>query len=125
MSKFCINCGSMVDETEIFCRNCGANVTADTSVNNMRNTNINGNSNNAPAKTSPVAIAGFVLSLVGIFCGCIFAILGITFGVVAKQRIKAFNEGGNGLATAAIVIGIVDIVLNLGLVVLNVFLELI
>ena len=63
-------------------------------------------------KTSGMAIAGFVCSLVGlIVAGIILGIVAISLGATAKNHIKTFpGEKGNGLATAAIVIGIIDIV---------------
>ena len=63
-------------------------------------------------KTSGLAVASFVLSLVGIFCvGFITGTLAVIFGGVAISKISK-NPGlkGNGLAVAGLVIGIVDII---------------
>ena len=61
-----------------------------------------------------MAIASFVASLLG------FGILGIIFGAIALQQIKADPKmKGEGLATAGIVIGILQIVLMIvGLILL-------
>jgi hypothetical protein len=53
--------------------------------------------------TSGLAIAGFVLGLLGF--GVITAILGIVFGAVSLSRIRTTGEGGKGLAIAGIVLG--------------------
>jgi NhaP-type Na+/H+ and K+/H+ antiporter len=55
------------------------------------------------AGTNGMAIAGFVLGLLG-FMG-ITAILGIVFGSVALSRIRRTAQEGKGLAIAGIVLG--------------------
>ncbi|MDP2587810.1 MAG: DUF4190 domain-containing protein [bacterium] len=57
------------------------------------------------AKTNGMAIAAFVLSLVGL------GVLGVIFGFVALNQIKKENQGGKGLAIAGIVIGFISIAL--------------
>jgi Domain of unknown function (DUF4190) len=57
----------------------------------------------AASSTSGMAIAGFVLGLLGF--GVITAILGIVFGAVALSRIRTTGQGGKGLAIAGIVLG--------------------
>lgn len=51
-----------------------------------------------------------ILALVFAF---VFAPLGIVFGVVAKKQIRSSGEGGAGLATAGLVLGIIFTVLSL------------
>ena len=54
----------------------------------------------APApRTNGLGIAAFVMSLVG------FSVIAAIMGHVAMGQIKRNNEGGNGLAVAAVVIG--------------------
>jgi hypothetical protein len=55
------------------------------------------------AGTNGMAIAGFVLGLLGLFG--ITAILGIVFGSVALSRIRRSAQEGRGLAIAGIVLG--------------------
>jgi Domain of unknown function (DUF4190) len=59
-------------------------------------------------RTSGMAIAGFVLSLV--FCG----LMGLIFSVMGNNEIKRSNGtvGGGGLAIAGIVIGIIRIIIE-------------
>jgi hypothetical protein len=61
-----------------------------------------------PQRTSGMAIAGFIISLV--FCG----ILGLIFSVMGNNEIKRSNGtvGGGGLAIAGIVIGIIRLVIE-------------
>lgn len=59
------------------------------------------------AKTNTLAIVGLVLSIIG----C--SVVGIILGFVAKNQIKQTGEGGDGIATAAIVVGFAWIVLNI------------
>ena len=57
----------------------------------------------ASSSTDGMAIAGFVLGLLGL--AGITAILGIVFGSVALGRIRRTGQGGRGLAIAGIVLG--------------------
>jgi hypothetical protein len=56
-----------------------------------------------PREMNGLAIASFVVSLVGL-CGPL-GILGLIFGYVAKGQIRNRNNSGSGLATAGIVLG--------------------
>ncbi len=62
----------------------------------------------APPRTSGLAIAGFVLSLV--FCG----LLGLIFSVMGKNEIQRSGGTvvGSGFATAGIVISIIRLVIE-------------
>lgn len=63
-------------------------------------------------KTDGLAIAGFVLGVIGIFiAGLILGILAIIFGGIALGRIRRNPETrrGKGFAIAALVLGIVSI----------------
>ena len=63
-----------------------------------------------------MAVASLVCSLVGIVIG-LGAILGVTFGFMSRNRIKASAgaKTGAGLALAGIIVGIVALVLNVTL----------
>lgn len=64
-----------------------------------------------------LAIAGFVCSLVGLFLlGVVLGPLGIIFGGIGLTRARS-GAPNRGLAIAAILIGIVDVVLFLVVVV--------
>jgi hypothetical protein len=70
-----------------------------------------------PPRNNGLSIAGFVLSLVNVIpCFWVFplpAILGIVFGFVGKGQINADPHGqrGKGMAIAAIVVGIVFVLI--------------
>lgn len=63
---------------------------------------------NVPREMNGLAIASFVLAIVGL-CSPL-GILGLILGYVAKSQIKSRNNSGNGLATAAIVLGWISII---------------
>ncbi|HEB93140.1 MAG TPA: DUF4190 domain-containing protein [Gammaproteobacteria bacterium] len=58
-------------------------------------------------KRTGLAITSLVLSIVGIFSYGIASIAGVIFGHMAKSKIKSAPQiyGGDGLATAGLVLG--------------------
>lgn len=54
----------------------------------------------ASQKTNTMAILSLIFAFV-------FSILGVVFGLIAKKQIRERGEGGGGLATAGIIVGIV------------------
>ncbi|HEX2145930.1 MAG TPA: DUF4190 domain-containing protein [Glycomyces sp.] len=69
-----------------------------------------------PREMNGLAIASFVVALVGL-CGPL-GILGLIFGYVAKSQIKSRNNSGGGLATAGIILGWISVVAFILLIVL-------
>jgi hypothetical protein len=63
---------------------------------------------NAPREMNALAIASFVLAIVGL-CSPV-GILGLILGYVAKSQIRARDNAGSGLATAAIILGWISII---------------
>ncbi|MBG6102125.1 DUF4190 domain-containing protein [Micromonospora vinacea] len=57
-----------------------------------------------PPKTNGMAIAAFVLALIGV-TSCITAPVGAILGHVAQKQIRQSGEGGAGMAKAAIIVG--------------------
>lgn len=129
MEKLCQKCGNQLDEEDKFCQKCGTsikesnNTSNDTQNNKVdnnisNNTQTNNNENNSVNTKSSYnlsAVVGFICSLVG-FIGfkTILGIVAISLGITAKQHFKVFkNEKGQGFATAAIIIGCIDIILSL------------
>jgi hypothetical protein len=74
---------------------------------------------NAPASTrstNGLAIAGMVLSIVGVFVfSIILGPLGIIFSAMGLSRSREFGSG-RGMAIAGIVIGVIDVVIFIVLV---------
>ena len=104
---FCKICGCEIPEGTNFCPRCGSDVRTSEFVAQEENVNA------APAKFSGKAIAGFILSLVGIFISAIpCGILGIIFSVMGNKEIATSNKKGKGLAISGLIISIVDIVLG-------------
>ncbi|MEU5873517.1 DUF4190 domain-containing protein [Glycomyces sp. NPDC047369] len=62
----------------------------------------------APREMNGLAIAAFVLAIVG-WCSPI-GILGLILGYVAKGQITRRNNSGEGLARAAIILGWISII---------------
>jgi hypothetical protein len=61
-----------------------------------------------------LAISGLVSGVVGFFvCGVVLGPLATVLGVLARRRLRAAGEPGEGLATAAIVLGVIVFVLNI------------
>lgn len=139
MEKFCKYCGEKLNEGDKFCQKCGSKteeikeieevakveniekntIPTNNNVNSNTNTNTNNNVQNNDVDsvkgTNPSAIAGFVCSLVGLLIfGVIMGIIAICLGITAKKHIEVFkNEKGGGLATAAVIIGIIDVVFSI------------
>lgn len=128
MGKFCKYCGSELNEGSKFCQKCGAkieeivenndpiktvgNESNNNTINNNTTNNIKNDDVNGENKTNPAAVASLVCSLVGlIIAGLPLGIVAICLSVAAKKHIKVFpNEKGSGMATAGLVIGIIDVV---------------
>lgn len=67
-------------------------------------------SNSVPAP----AVAALIVAIVSVpFCGVILGPVAIWLGYRARQAIAASGSAGNGVAVAAIVIGVVGLVLNI------------
>ncbi|MGH3098973.1 MAG: DUF4190 domain-containing protein [Streptosporangiales bacterium] len=54
--------------------------------------------------TNTMAVLSLVFALCGFVIWFICSLLGLIFGIVAKKQLKQSGEGGDGLATAGIVI---------------------
>jgi len=59
--------------------------------------------------TNGFAIASMVLGIVWIYW--IGSVLAIVFGFIARSQIRQRNQGGDGMAIAGIVLGIVGVVI--------------
>ena len=123
--KFCSNCKKEIAKENNFCPSCGKvledvnkkevksndNVEGVEEKNNTEIKNIqvketiNAEVNIVQAKESnPLAIAGFVISLISLFCCGSTSFLGLIFSIVGLVESKKKNNAGKGLAIAGIVI---------------------
>ena len=107
----CPQCNANLEEGATFCLNCGAQLEA---------AQAEVAPEAAPAapaapakkKVNGLAVAGFIISLVGMFCfGIVCGILSVIFCAIALKQIPAKNQGGKGLAVAGLIIGILDLAL--------------
>ncbi len=68
------------------------------------------------SRTNGFAVAGLVVAIVGIFLfDIILGPLGIVFGAIGWSRANR-GEGGKGISIAAVVLGVVDVLLFVVLV---------
>ena len=123
---FCSKCGTQLGGTATFCSGCGNPVgtpvaqsysapaaTANYNSNNFGapqygNQAFNSPNYSAVGSTSGMAIGGFICSLLGI------SIIGLILGYLARKEILQSNgaKSGSGLATAAIVLGWLWLILS-------------
>lgn len=99
MSKFCVYCGSEMEDNDNACGNCGKLVSDEkvTIVNNVV-TPVNQN------KTEGTAIAGFVVSLVSMLCCGGTSTIGLILSIIGLVLCNKNNTKGKGFAIAGIVI---------------------
>lgn len=90
---YCRNCGNVIDDNAVICPKCG--VATGVSMQQQR--------------TNTLAIVGFAMSF-------IVALVGLICSIIARRQIKESGEKGMGLATAGLIISIVEIVLYVFLV---------
>ena len=100
---FCAKCGAPLNGAA-FCSSCGTAAAGGSTsgpIGGATSGPVPGQYFPPAPKTNPLAIVGFILSLV-----C-FAPAGLVLGIISLNQIKASNgtQGGKGLATAAVVIG--------------------
>ena len=88
-----------------------------------------------PSGNNTLAIVSLGLGLAGIpflcvaivfaFCGCVTGLLAIgavVTGFIARQQIKSTGERGDGMALTGIILGIVQVVIVAGAVVVSIVL---
>ena len=124
MAKFCVHCGSNLEEGSNVCPNCGAKVEETNEevvetvvVNEPTNQGYTQQSYAQQAPKNPtngLAIAGLIVSIVSMILCCgalspISLILSIIGAVDAKKK----NGSGKGMAIAGIIISAITIVVSL------------
>src|SRR5258705_9221062 len=106
----CPKCGAMASSAAAFCSTCGSSLTPGAVLPPAPPMGIPaGMPIIMQTRTSGMAIAGFVLSLV--FCG----VLGLIFSIIGHNECKRSNGmvTGGGLALAGIIISIIRIVIEI------------
>jgi hypothetical protein len=70
-----------------------------------------------PVGNNGKAVAGLVCGIVGLVVfGFILGVIAIVLGMLAKGEIDRTGQGGRGLATWAIVLGVIDIIAGIAIV---------
>jgi hypothetical protein len=60
-----------------------------------------------------LAVWSLVASLLGLLCGGVGSIIGIVLGIIAIKQLNRTPQGGRGMATAGIAIGIITLLIIL------------
>ncbi len=121
---FCNHCGKEIDDKAIICVNCGVPTL------NFANKNQSLNEQPVEKKANPIAIVGFVLSLVGFLFGWIFyfshipvylligfiffavTIAGLVLSIIGAVKSKKLGSGG-GFAIAGVVLSALELLHSL------------
>ena len=116
---YCKKCGEQLEENAQICPVCKTPVTKESPTEEATEQNAAFTAPEAPApapankKYSGKAIAGFVLSLVGLLIAAIpCGILGLVFSSISFKETES-EKKGKGLAIAGFVISIVNIVVGI------------
>ena len=112
---FCRSCGAELADDAKFCTSCGASTAEEEIVAKEP-----ASPTAAQRSFSAKAIAGFVLSLVGIIIAALpCGILGIIFSALALREIPVKQQRDNGLAIEGLIVSIVDLVFWLITIIIN------
>lgn len=102
----CARCGTEVTTAWAYCEACGASIRIDELTAAL--TPADETSNGGPGRNS-LALASIVLAVLWI--GGLGSLLAVISGRMAKRQIRNRREGGEGLATAGIALGVVGLAL--------------
>lgn len=133
--RYCQNCGHEMADEELFCGQCGtpaqnatSSYSSDSGVGDTYDpgevassvsepvylSNYGGSTYQQPVNSQKYlgdAIAGFVCGLVGLFLfPVIMGIVAVSVSSLSLNKLKKNPQMGKGLATAGLVLGIVDLV---------------
>ena len=97
--KACLHCGEMIDASSQLCAFCNGVLSPDGIY-------------HGPKTNAPGAVSSLVYGIVGLFiCGLILGVVAIQYSKKAKAAMALDPHlGGEGLATAGFVMGVIDII---------------
>ena len=108
----CSSCGNELKSGDTFCRQCGAKVGWEAPLPSPPPGQVPPPPGVAARRTSGWSIASLVFGILAWFCfPFVAAILAIVFGILGKKDVKQGEGrvGGSGMATAGLVLGIVNL----------------
>lgn len=118
--KYCMNCGFKLPEEANNCPNCGKEVT--NTINNNDINVINSNSKNEIKQTNSYSIAGFIISIISMFCCCgLISWLSLILSIIglSKSKNEEYKENSKAFAVAGIIISsIVIVMFIIGIIIL-------
>ena len=103
MAKFCKNCGTELKEGKV-CQNCGTVNEGAAKAASETTTTPTPASSNATSGNNGLAIAGFVLALVGVVTCGVTSVLGLIFSIIGLSTANRDKKEGKGLAIAGIAV---------------------
>ena len=117
MAKFCVHCGSNLEEGSNVCPNCGAKVedmkeevVETVVVNEPPRQNYAGAQAAPKNPTNGLAISGFIISLVSmILCCGTLSPISLILSIIGVVDAGKKNGSGKGLAIAGIIISVITI----------------
>ena len=109
MHMFCSNCGKETNENMISCAGCGYTPKG---LQPQQTTYQQPQQQPYPPyiqkqKYNGMAIAGFVISIVNIFCAGLLFIFGLIFSIIGLVQTNKSGELGKGFAIAGVIISVV------------------
>ena len=106
MAKYCVNCGTKLDDEDNACYNCGTMV-------KKENTDVGESKKTVVTKETPnyFAISGFIVSIVStVLCCSMFNLVSLGLSIAGLANLKQYNNG-KGFAIAGIIISIIPLIL--------------
>lgn len=111
INKYCGRCGNKLSDKAKFCDKCGNNIEQQSF--NRTDYNNSNNSTNNIDKKSPLALGGFICSIIGLFVfPYIFGIVAIVLGIIAICQ-ENICKTSKKHAKTAIILGVIDIVASI------------
>lgn len=110
MAKYCVNCGTKIEDEDRACFNCG------TMVEGMEKKIVKEKNKD----TNYFAISGFILSIVStVLCCSMFNIVSLGLSIAGVVNSKIYKQG-KGMAIAGIIISIIPLLLAIVLTILSI-----
>jgi len=117
---YCKNCGSELTENAKFCQYCGTAI-ANEQPHSVYQSQPTTDTKNDSLPICGLGVAGFIVSIAALLMDILLlaSITGTVLSSIALYQIKTQRKGGKGLAIAGLVIGIIAVIINARLLLIN------